>query len=103
MADTIVNLDSSVLTVSVPSGTSGQLNGVPGYTYDIYNVGESGNTVYFSMCGGAVVKTGTTGADCQFILATGGQMEWTPDPSRPYISFCVAIGTSVLSVKRRGS
>lgn len=103
MADTNVLLEQAVQTVSVPSGASGALYGKPGYTYDIYNVGESGQTVYFHMTGGTVQTTGTTGALHQFILAAGGQMEWTPDPGRPYISFVTQIGTSVLSVKRRGS
>ena len=103
MADRNVLLDVAVQTVSVPSGSSGALYGLPGNTYDIYNVGESGQTVYFHMLGSTVVTTGTTGAEHQFILAAGGQMEWRPDPSRPYITFVTQIGTSVLSVKRRGS
>jgi len=101
MADTIVNLNEYTTTVSVPSGASGQLNGVPGAVYDIYNVGESGQTVYFHMTGGVVQTTGTTGSVHQFILGAGGQLSWAPDPSRPYIAFITQIGTSVLSVNRR--
>lgn len=103
MADTNVLLEQAVQTVSVPSGASGALYGKPGYTYDIYNIGESGQTVYFNMRGDTVQATGTTGAVDQFILGAGGALEWSPDPGRPYISYVVQIGTSVLSIKRRGS
>ncbi len=68
MADTIVNVTAPVMTISVPSGTSGLLVGLPHHTLDIYNVGESGQSVYFNMVGGTIQTTGTTGAANQFWL-----------------------------------
>ncbi len=104
MADYEVNLGCCPYrTISVPSGTSGQLNAVPGRTYEIVNVGESGNTVYFNMTGGTVQSTGTTGAFNQHVLGIGGTLDWLPDPAHPYIAFITQIGTSVLSVKWKGS
>jgi hypothetical protein len=103
VADTINNLDQATATVGVVSGVSGRLNGRIGDVYDIYNVGASGQDVFFNLVGGTVVATGTTGTINQFRLGTGGQMEWQPDPAHPYINCMTEIGTSILSIKRRGT
>ena len=116
MADTIHNLDVVPMTVGVSNAASGRLNGVPGEVYDITNIGESGMTCYFNLrpftwsSTGAetaellsAIATGTTGALHLQAVGVGGQIEWRPDPAHPYIDCVTTTGTTVLSIKRRGS
>jgi hypothetical protein len=103
MADTTTKLDLGSVTIGVVSGASGKLVGRPLCTYDIYNVGASGQDVFFNMVGGTVVATGTTGTINQFRLAAGGQLEWSPNYANAIITCMTEIGTSILSIKRRGT